>query len=226
MKSIKLSSKYNWKKYNENNYLISNKLERHNNTSKINFNEKSYYNHTRDLFALNLISNRNINVLDFGSNIAALSNLKNKINLKKIQFYIYDPFSSSNLCNITSLKNLKVITCNDLNKLFKIKFNLVNFGSSLQYIDKYNQLIQKINFSKNCSILFTATPLCLNKNYRISQNNHLNLIQNIHNFSKLNLFLKKLGFNLIFKSALNFKFASIVKPKKNTFFLNLLFKND
>jgi hypothetical protein len=226
MRSIKSTSKYNWKKYNDNNDTISKKLEKHNNISKINFIENSYYNHTRDLFALNLVTNKNINVLDFGSNIASLSNLKNKINLKRVCFYIYDPFSSHKLYTNNSLKGLKIITCNNLDVINKKKFDLINFGSSLQYIETYELLIKRINFTKKCLILFTATPLCLNKKYKIAQDNHKNLFQYVHNFKKLSSFFKVLGFKLIFKSAFNFKLASIIKPKKNTFFLNLLYKND
>ena len=55
---INTTNKYNWKKYNNNNILLSKKLETFNNLNNLNFVENSYYNHTRDLLALTLISEK------------------------------------------------------------------------------------------------------------------------------------------------------------------------
>ena len=222
----KITTNYNWENYNKNNVLLSKKLELFNNKFNINFIEKSYYNHTRDLFAISLIQKKKANVLDFGSNITALSNLKNKINIKNVTFYIYDPFYMGKIKKINSLKKIKVFICNSLIELRKIKFTLINFGSSLQYINKYENYIRLINFTKKSKILITATPITINKTYMSKQKNHKNLIQNIHNFSKLNSFFLKLGFRLIFKSAFNTKLSSVKKINKNTFFLNLLYTNE
>ena len=79
---------YNWKIYNKKKTKISIKFEEYNNLNEFNLSEKSYYNHTRDLLALNLINigNSKLNVLDYGSNILSISNLKNKISLFMIHF--------------------------------------------------------------------------------------------------------------------------------------------
>ena len=221
---INTTTKYNWKKYNNNNILLSKKLETFNNLNNLNFVENSYYNHTRDLLALTLISEKKINILDFGSNIVAISNLKNKINIKDIKFYIFDPFSNKNLLKVKSLKGLNVIYCNDLSKINDISFDIVHFGSSIQYLAKYENLIKKINFKKKSTILVTATPMTTSLHYKVDQKNHKNLIQNIHNLNDLSFFLKKFKFKLIFKSAFSIKLASLKTIKKNTFFLNLLYK--
>lgn len=222
----KLTNKYNWQKYNKNNVLLSKKLEKYNNIFKLNYSENSYYNHTRDLFSLTLLKKRKIKVLDFGSNIAALANLKNKIDLKNTIFYIYDPFAYNKKHTVNVIKNVKIYIYNDLLLLNKIKFDVVHFGSSLQYLIDYTKSIKLINFSKQCKILITATPISFKKKYASKQKNHLNLIQYIHSFTTLNNFLKIYNFKLIFKSVLDINYASVLNLKKKTSFINLLYSNE
>jgi len=222
----KVTNNYNWQKYNKNNVALSRKLEKYNNIFKINYIENSYYNHTRDLFSLTLLSVKKIKVLDFGSNIAALSNLKNKIDLKNTIFYIYDPFAYDKKLTLNIIKDIKVYVYNDLSLLKKIKFDVVHFGSSLQYLINYKKSIEMISFAKQCKILITATPISFKKKYASKQKNHLNLIQYIHSFATLNIFFKKINFKLIFKSVLNINYASVLNLQKKTSFINLLYSNE
>lgn len=101
---------------------------------------------------------------------------------------------------------------------------MLNLGSSLQYLDNYNIIFDQVDFNKNSKILITATPFTTQKKYKSKQINHLNLNQNINNFKKLIIDFKKKNFQLVFKSSINIKLASIKNLKKKTFFLNLLFK--
>ena len=90
---------YNWKKYNQDKKKLIQKIIIYNNKNSFNFLEKNHFNHTRDLIALSLASikkKRIINVLDYGSNLLTLSNFKNKIDLKRYNFCIYDPFFKNN----------------------------------------------------------------------------------------------------------------------------------
>ena len=111
---------YNWKKYNSKKLSLAKYFITHNKKSIFNYSEKSYYNHTRDIFCLGLISLKNQKskyiVLDYGSNIATLSNINNKIKTSKYKFYIFDPFSSK--------ENLKY-------KLNKINYKIINNLSNL-----------------------------------------------------------------------------------------------
>ncbi len=92
--------KYNWSTYNSLRTKLSSKFIRFNNLNKVNYSEASYYNHTRDIFCLTLLFNKKANrktkILDYGSNLLALSNIKSKINEKLFSFSIYDPFYSKN----------------------------------------------------------------------------------------------------------------------------------
>ena len=76
-------NRYSWKNYNHNINKIIRYNVTQNNLSIFNVIEKSYYPHTRDIFALTASSKNIINILDYGSNLSLLTNLKNKINLYK-----------------------------------------------------------------------------------------------------------------------------------------------
>ena len=115
-------SKYSWSKYNELNAKLSAKIIKFNTLNKINFIEVGHYNHIRDIFCLAILFNKKINkktkILDFGSNLLALSNIKSKINVKLYDFFIYDPFYSKKFNNNKKKFNIKFYVDAD-----KIKFN-------------------------------------------------------------------------------------------------------
>ena len=72
--------KYNWLKYNKLNSKLSSKIINFNNSNKINYIEEGLYNHIRDIFCLTILFNQKTNgetrILDYGSNLLALSNIK------------------------------------------------------------------------------------------------------------------------------------------------------
>lgn len=216
---------YNWKKYNNKSDKLSLEFDRHNNKNFFNKIENSYYNHTRDLFCLSLLRlNKKKNIcLDYGSNKISISNIKNKINPKKYNFIIYNPFLNKKFSK--KIKNISYVEINDLN-LLKSKIDFLNFGSSLQYIKEPLKILKKLRFNKKALILITATPFTLGTNYVSSQRNHENLRQNIINIHSIIRLFKKNRFKLIFKSSMNLKEASIRNKKKDTFFLNLLLEKN
>ena len=154
--------------------------------------------------------------------MALLSNLKNKIDTKKYQFFIYDPYKLEEKIKV-NLRNINYQIYNNINLLTK-KVDIVHFGSSLQYLNDYNKVFDEIKFKKKSKILITATPFTLGKEYSSIQKNHKNLIQKINNFEKLVIDFKKRKFNLVFKSSMNLKMASVKNLKKKTFFLNMIFE--
>tara|TARA_Y100000992_G_scaffold279077_1_gene225105 strand:+ start:11010 stop:11666 length:657 start_codon:yes stop_codon:yes gene_type:complete len=217
---------YNWKIYNINSNKLAIKFDNYNSDNYFNKVENSYYNHTRDLLCLTLLrlsKKKNI-CLDYGSNTVSISNIKNKINLKKYQFYIFNPF----LDKKKKRNNLKNIWFKEFDQIekFNKKIDFLNFGSSLQYIENPIKIFKDLKFNKKALILITATPFTLNKTYTSFQKNHKKLKQNIVDFKKLNLFLNKKKFKLIFKSSIALEKSSIKNIEKNTFFLNLLFQKN
>jgi hypothetical protein len=218
-------STYSWLKYNNINRKLSNKIITFNKRSNINFIEKGLYNHIRDIFCLTIMLNRNkrrkTKILDYGSNLLALSNIKSKINIKLFDFYIYDPFFLKKIKNNEKPFEIKFITKEK--QLKNKKFDIVNFGSSLQYIKDLNFIKNNVNLKNVNNILITHTPITLLKKYSSKQKNHKNLVQHIHSFNYLKKILKQNGYDLIFKSRNDDKYVACNKKKPKTFFLNLLF---
>tara|TARA_Y100001970_G_scaffold264343_1_gene350840 strand:- start:956 stop:1612 length:657 start_codon:yes stop_codon:yes gene_type:complete len=215
---------FNWNKYNSNLILIK-KITNYNKKNKFNYLENGLYNHIRDIFCLTLIlifykkNKGKLNILDYGSNLSTYANLINKINLKNFNFSIYDPFSKKN--NIIK-KKIKIF---NNKKILKKSWDVVNFGSSIQYIDNID-LLNEINFNSTKAILITHTPISLSKSYVTKQLNNKNLNQNIHSFNKIVNFFKKKKFELQFKSRNNNNYIS-AKKKYKTYSINLLFlKNE
>ena len=210
---------FNWINYNNNIQLLK-KINNHNKKNKFNLIEEGIYNHIRDIFCLTIISinkknKQKIRVLDYGSNKIVYANLLNKINIKNFEFYIYDPFTKYNYKknkNFVVFKNEKIL---------KLSWDIINFGSSLQYLKDLN-ILKKINLKNSKKILITHTPFSMKKNYVSKQLNNKNLYQNIHSYKNLIYLMKKNNFELLFKSRNSDK--NIASKKKfKTYSLNLLF---
>ena len=219
-------SKYNWSKYNTQNSKLSTKIIKFNNLQKINFVEVGLYNHIRDIFCLAILFNQKKNgrtkILDYGSNLLALSNIISKIDVKLFDFSIYDPFYSKEYKNIQKTFKIKFFT---KNKKLKFKnFDIINFGSSLQYLENIELLNDTINFKSVKTILITHTPITLSKEYKSRQKNHKSLIQNVHSLNNIEKYFNKIDFKLVFKSRNNDKYIACEKKLKKTYSLNLVFK--
>ena len=219
-----MTNMYSWKKYNLNIQKLIKKNILHNLTNKFNANESFYYPQTRDIFALIANSPNIKNILDFGSNLSLISNLTNRINVKDKKFYIYDPFFTKN--KELKIKNVNYKICSNFNEIVQIKFDLIHFGSCIQYIDNFYDYLNLLSYSKKSKILFTATPMNYNDKYLTKQTNNKNLFQIVHNYKNLCMFLKSKKFNLSFKSSMNVKLAALKTVNANTFFLNLLFEHE
>ena len=219
-----MNNNFDWVNYNLKRNKEAIKINNHNLRQNVNFLEKGVYKNVRDIYALSIIvsqiGKKKINILDFGGNLMPHVNLSNKIDIRNINIYIFNPFSKN---NELKKKNLKIVTLKKYEQLQKIKFDLIYFGSVLQYIENLMILKKKIiNNSK--FVLITHTPIIFSKkNFKEVQKNESKLIQKIHSFDELK---KKVfnKFNLIFKSVNDFKFTGLRKNRKNTYSLNLLFK--
>ena len=169
-----------------------------------------------------LIANKSINkILDFGSNIAVLSNLNNKITTLNKKFITYDPFFKSG--KKFQIDNIKYKIVNNLKEVYQTSFDLLHLGSCLQYINNYDFLLQKLKFTKNAKIFISATPININYDYFSEQTNHKNLMQNVHSLKKIINFFSKKKFKLIFKSCMDIDHAKLKIVKKQTYFMNLIF---
>jgi len=214
--------KYNWQSYNLKSNKLSKKIINFNKEHKFNFIEKNIYNHIRDIFCLVLTlskKGKKTNVLDYGSNILSLSNIKNKIIIQNFNFFIFNPYKSN---NAKEIKPFKITTIKNKKNLNKYKYDILNFGSCLQYIESLKNLDNHLNFSSISKIIITHTPLTLGKSFSAIQSNHLNLEQNIHNYNSLINFFKRKKFKVIFKSRNDDKFIGLKKTNRKVFSLNIV----
>ena len=217
--------KYSWKIYNLKRINLSKKIINFNRKNKFNYIENGLYNHVRDIFCIGLLlldKKKKLNkILDYGSNLISLSNIRNKINTKKYKFFIFDPFCEKNI----NLKYPVNVTISNKKKFLKeSNFDLINFGSSLQYLNSLDELKNNLNFFKTKVIVITHTPVTLKKSFKSSQNNHKNLIQKIYNYNSLISFFIKKKYKIIFKSINEKKYIGLKNNNKHTFSINIIFQ--
>ena len=217
-----MTNNYSWIKYNLNIQKLINQNIAFNKKFMFNAVDNSYYTQTRDIFALVANTSKVINILDFGSNLSLISNLSNKIDTRAKKFFVYDPFYS--LKDDIKIKNINYKIFSNFTDIIKIKFDLIHFGSCIQYIENIENYIKLLTLNKKSKILFTATPFNLFTKYKTKQTNHKNLFQTVHNYKDLCKLLKFNKFNIIFKSSMNIKLAKLKIVKPNTYFLNILFQ--
>ena len=217
-----MTNNYSWKKYNLNIQKLINQNIAFNKKLMFNAVDNSYYTQTRDIFALVANTSKVINILDFGSNLSLISNLSNKIDTRAKKFFVYDPFYS--LKDDVKIKNINYKIFSNLTDIIKIKFDLIHFGSCIQYIKNFDSYLKILKLNNKSKILFTATPFNLYTKYKTKQINQKNLFQIVHNYHDLCKLLKLKKFDIIFKSSMNVKLAKLKTIKPNTYFLNILFQ--
>ncbi len=222
-----MESKFNLFNYNIKRNKEAIKINNFNIKSNINYLEKGVYKNVRDIYALALLLSgshkKRVDVLDYGGNLMSHVNLINKINTKKIYFTIFNPFSPKEIKNKI---NLKIKSTQNLKILPKKKFDLIYFGSVLQYIENL-KLINKKVISNSKFVLITHTPITFDKkSYIAKQSNEKKLFQKIHTLEHIKNILLKKNFQLVFKSINDFKFAGLKIKKNGTHSLNLLFSKN
>ena len=222
-----MNSSFDWRKYNADRNKEAVKINKFNLSSNFNYSEKGIYNHIRDIYALSLTiskGKKGTQVLDYGGGLISQSNLINKISLKNYNFTIYNPYIKKKKENF--LFNYSVI--DNISHLSKKKFDIIYFGSCLQYV-KDEELLTKLNFiAKSKFILITHTPLSFDaKNFVLEkQKKQKNLSQKIYTYDFIIKKLLKNKFTLIFKSTNDFKYSGLQKKKKYIKSMNLLFKKN
>ena len=147
-------------------------------------------------------------VLDYGSNDVVWSNLSNKLDTKSIDLMIYDPFSDGPVS--TDLEPLfkKIEVISQIHLTDDI-FDLIIYGSSVQYIkDFVDDFEENFNF-KSKFILFTHTPLSISESFVSKQFSDFTGNQHIHAYRSLRKKLEDNSYELIFKSTLDPENASV-----------------
>ena len=212
-----------WSKYNKDLLDLNNKILKHNNKYNFNYVENSFYNHIRDILSLVILKLDHggpLKILDYGSNILTWINLKNKISLANLEISIYDPFIKKEYEKVD--KNIEIFSNSELIK--KSYFNLTLFGSSSQYIDNFYDLLKDYREILSQNILFTHTPFSLEEDFKSFQFTGYTGTQNVRSFKTLEEFFLKRKYEVVFKSVIDKKFASVEEKYLNqTIYANILF---
>lgn len=190
------------------------------------FNEDIYF-HLKKNFKYN----KKIKFLDYGGeNIDLYMFLKKKfpkiyitvINQSSLNFHLKKFLKKKKLRNINVLSNKS--------KLKNMKFDYVNFGSSLQYIQNYEYLL-KILLSKNikfCNVAATSffNDKSLSKIFVVKQVNLLPTIMYCYffNFYNFRLFFKKFGYEIKQQKVNSFKKIKFKNFNTEVKHLDILFK--
>ena len=217
-----------WKKYNKNLLKLSNELISFNKKNSFNFIEANSYNHIRDIVVLTILNeyskNSCVSVLDYGSNLVPWSNISNKFNQKRIDLTIFDPFSEYDYSKNCDL-GFSVKIVDKVQNIHPNEFNITLFGSSSQYINNfYEQTLTNKSILAN-KILFTHTPLSISSEFISKQFTGFKGHKYIRSYDDLVSHLKKIGYELIFKSLLPNEIGCVEEIfSSKTISVNLLFE--
>ena len=218
-----------WIKFNKTRVeKLSKKLVFYNRENNINAIENNNYNHIRDIYFTLIATEsfkKKINVLDYGSNIITISNIKNKINCKRVKFDIYDPNYEKKIYDHMHINYANFIVTNNFKEIVKNKYLILNFGSSIQYDSNILNKIKLFNLRRTKYIIITHSPMSLSKEYSSKQKGKNKLIQHVHSLKEVINFFKVRKFEMIFKSRNDDKYIACTKIKYKTYSLNLIFKN-
>jgi|TARA_B110000259_G_C13966289_1_gene382749 hypothetical protein len=220
-----------WKKYNEKLNDFATLMVHHNHENDFNFIENNYYNHIRDLTALSISmiqlkskthTHPLLKILDYGSNVTTWANIHRKINTDSIDVTVFDPFHDSQSTNIDLGFRLNIVSEED--DFMTERFDLTIFGSCVQYDENFLSDLNSKNLHLGDYVLFTHTPLSLEKPFVSRQFSDYTGMQTIHSFKDVSKVFEKMGYNLIFKSTLPPEGSSVEDEYINkTVYANLLF---
>ena len=187
---------------NNNSYDYQKKLI---DNYKHNFQQNSFMTcpHLIELLLMKFNSDEEVMFLDMGAdNIDFFLELNNKFKNLKYFFYNLKSVNSvfKKLKNENSYKNMFII--NTIDEVSNKKFDFINFGSSIQYFQNYEFVLNKaLKIGKN--IFFSGTTLFETKNQKY--NKHI-IVKQVHIYPDINylyFFNKQYFYSIFLKN--NFK---------------------
>lgn len=220
------------------NYPISGDYEYQKNLIK-SFDEKKKQTsfmtcpHLLELLLMKFNNNENFNFLDVGGEKIDFY-LDLKKNFKNAKYFLFNQKSITEpFHKIQKEFNFNdFFVIDDLQKIFEKKYDFVNFGSCIHYINNYEELLQRISDISKC-IFFSGTHLydseneVYKKNMVVKQVNVLPKVNYNFFYNRKTFFeiFEKKDFELIFESInltdkVNYEnFDSIVKNVQYSDFL-------
>tara|TARA_Y100000590_G_scaffold32810_1_gene36035 strand:- start:1404 stop:2249 length:846 start_codon:yes stop_codon:yes gene_type:complete len=190
----------------ELNYPIQNNYHQQKELIKIfelNNKQNSFMTcpHLIQLLLMSFKQDEEFSFLDFGGEkIDFYLELKKKF--KNVKYYVFNQKeilkTFDDLKNEYSFKDLNIIF--EISEIYKNKYEFINFGGSIQYINNYNEILDNITNVSKKYIFFSATTFYnskdknFNKNIVVKQINLLPTMFYMYFFNReyfLQYFLKK-----------------------------------
>ena len=148
-------------------------------------------------------------------------NLINKISTKNIEISVFNPFIEK----VPNNTFLKIKFLKNFNSKANAKaFDLVYFGSVIQYLNTLKYFSGKKEVLKSSMVLITHTPISFGKEIFFKTKKCKNLFQNIYTLKDIQKELLNNKFNIIFKSINENKYTGLAKKYKDVYSSNLLMK--
>ena len=134
-----------------------------------------------------------------GEKIDFYLHLKKKF--KNIKYYV---FNQKNLLDIFfniksdfSLKDLNIIS--NISEVYNGQYDFVNFGSSIQYFNNYEDFLNKITSNKNKYIFFSGLPNYLSSNVNFKKNIVVKQVNVFPQINHLYILNKDYLYNILFQ---------------------------
>lgn len=194
---------------NNNNYDYQKKLI---DDYKHNFQQNSFMTcpHLIELLLIKFNSDEEIMFLDMGAdNVDFFLELNSKFRNVKYFFCNLKSVNSifEKLKNENSYKNMFII--DTIDEVSNKKFDFINFGSSIQYFENYEDVLNKVSKIGN-NIFFSGTTLFETRNEKYNKNIIVKQINMYPDINYLYFFNKQYFYSIILKN--NFK---LLFEKKN-----------
>lgn len=164
--------------------------------------ESGCYPHVRDLLAIVIALKQQtclpstLKLLDYGSNLSVWQSVRERVNLDVVDWTIFDPFASNLGSHVQEHPTI-------VSHLLELeKYDVINFGSVLQYVDDLSKLPLTQLLKKDSVILVTHTPISLGRNSPLRQLNHPELEVYAHSLSSLDNYMKRCGLQRVSRGML------------------------
>jgi len=172
-------------------------------SAKNNFRPFISYPYILDILKIYSNFKKKITFYDFGANNLDLYLFLNN-NLENLTYYYYDQPQYNSV--VEEIKNIKKIGNLIIDKNFKINetnLDFAYFGSAIQYVDRYEEVIESFSLKKVKYLIIAQTPFFISdnidKNIVVKQTNLYSQINYLYiiNYNAFLKFMNKKKFKLI-----------------------------
>lgn len=154
-----------------------------------------------------------VRILDFGGGPGAtFAAVKSAVKRRNIEYHVVE---NRNVCEIgrKAHSHSSELTFHDTLPVGLGPVDVVHFGSSIQYVDDWRGLLQKVVAYEPTTLLFTELMAGDIPTFASAQNYYGSRIPMwFLNFNEFNEFLRELGFHLAFRAPFRGRYLGVEQP--------------